>query len=380
MTKMPSQKLERHCVFCGKPPTDRSREHVLPQWLLKLTGDPKRPAILGPGKRKGPSIRVFAFDQFTFPACKECNESYSHLEGSARLVVGKLLSRSAIAEGECVTLLDWLDKVRIGIWLGNRYLSENIAEITPNFHISDRIGQADRMAWISQANLSDGLNVMGTHTPLFAYMPSAFGLRINDILILSASENFIVSEGLGFPFAKKTWTTIGEKRLLHDMQPGTKRISNPIFPTPSKVASLKIYQAIYSRVAKYDEGEWSSRYVRNNSLDWDSGQGRVFVDGWNGIKPGGIDEIDHLRSVGFNTDNQHLIFGADVLDVQNALLRKGPSLHQLPPEVRKAAAFRQRWLFARNLLLKDAYLDGRVINSNADLERAAAGEFRVFPT
>jgi len=37
----------KYCVFCGKPPSDKNKEHVLPHWLIKMTGDPNRVVNLG---------------------------------------------------------------------------------------------------------------------------------------------------------------------------------------------------------------------------------------------------------------------------------------------------------------------------------------------
>jgi hypothetical protein len=41
MSKQQSAK-RRQCVFCGQATTKQTKEHILPQWLLKLTGDPSR--------------------------------------------------------------------------------------------------------------------------------------------------------------------------------------------------------------------------------------------------------------------------------------------------------------------------------------------------
>jgi hypothetical protein len=38
---------KRLCVFCGKTPNTKTREHVVPHWLLETTGDPNRVIPLG---------------------------------------------------------------------------------------------------------------------------------------------------------------------------------------------------------------------------------------------------------------------------------------------------------------------------------------------
>jgi len=85
----------KFCVFCGKRPEGKNKEHVLPRWLLELTGDPTRPANFGLDLSAGseyPKLRQYAFSQFQFPACENCNQIYSALEGSAKVIVLKLLA------------------------------------------------------------------------------------------------------------------------------------------------------------------------------------------------------------------------------------------------------------------------------------------------
>lgn len=80
------------CIFCGEPPDNKTKEHVIPKWLIELTGDPKRIWKLGvrygeEDKRK--RERKFAADQFQFPACEACNSAYSELEGRAKSYMTK---------------------------------------------------------------------------------------------------------------------------------------------------------------------------------------------------------------------------------------------------------------------------------------------------
>jgi hypothetical protein len=35
----------RFCIFCGKTLDGKTREHVLPYWLLEMTGDPTRRCV-----------------------------------------------------------------------------------------------------------------------------------------------------------------------------------------------------------------------------------------------------------------------------------------------------------------------------------------------
>jgi hypothetical protein len=86
------------------------------QWLIELTGPPKRTVNFGVNPLTGKQPR-FDWSSFAFPACSSCNEKYSDLEGAVKPIVERLLGRIPITGYEFVKLLDWLDKVRIGLWL-----------------------------------------------------------------------------------------------------------------------------------------------------------------------------------------------------------------------------------------------------------------------
>lgn len=78
--------MKKVCIFCGKRPDEKTKEHVIPAWLIKMTGDPKRMANFSSGFVRSsiwPS-RQFSYDQFVFPACNRCNEKFAHLESCAK--------------------------------------------------------------------------------------------------------------------------------------------------------------------------------------------------------------------------------------------------------------------------------------------------------
>ena len=106
---------EKTCIFCGNPPNNKNKEHVLPLWLLRMTGNPGRKVYLGRDWSK-PELpkREYGFNNFTFPACESCNSHSARLEDKAKTVVTKLLERTPVAAADMVILLDWLDKVRVG--------------------------------------------------------------------------------------------------------------------------------------------------------------------------------------------------------------------------------------------------------------------------
>ena len=137
--------LEKRCIFCGNPPNGKNKEHVIPRWLTELTGDPKRAWYLGLkfGEPDKPP-RVFSADQFQFPACEVCNTRYSNLESRTKSSFLKLWDNEPLAAAEWDDLLDWFDKVRIGLFIGNMVLNKDLPIPDPKFFIDQRIGAKDR--------------------------------------------------------------------------------------------------------------------------------------------------------------------------------------------------------------------------------------------
>jgi hypothetical protein len=190
----------RICLFCGKPPENKNNEHPLPRWLLELTGDPARVVSHGYNWRSGKQFE-FSFDSFRFPSCESCNGRYSEYEGNAKRVVVAICQKRAASPEDYVLLLDWLDKVRIGLWLGHRYLQG--ASWPPSFTIDSRIGRKDRMVAVyTVGDHQVGLNIYGAESRLFHWKPSVFSLRVNNILFLNASWDWMCSSRCGFPYPK----------------------------------------------------------------------------------------------------------------------------------------------------------------------------------
>src|SRR5215467_1644940 len=63
--------MPKVCVFCGRPPKGKNKEHVIPKWLIALTGESKRKVYLG-RKWAHPELekRIYPLNSFTFPACE----------------------------------------------------------------------------------------------------------------------------------------------------------------------------------------------------------------------------------------------------------------------------------------------------------------------
>jgi hypothetical protein len=188
---------DRVCIFCGKPPQDQDLEHPLPMWLLRLTGDPNRVVQHGVIWNTGKPL-TFSFDSLKFPACAACNRHYSQLESRAKAVVEAICAYVPVPPLGYVLLLDWLDKVRVGLWLGNLYLQKSNS--ATHFVIANRIGAKDRMVAVyALTNQPQGLNTWGTESPLFLHQPSVFTIRINNMMFLNASWDWMCSGRCGYP-------------------------------------------------------------------------------------------------------------------------------------------------------------------------------------
>lgn len=226
--------MARFCIFCGQRPVEKTNEHVIPQWLINLTGDPKRYINVGQfynrisASPEG-SIPRIPFDQLTFPACAVCNKEFSHLEDRACQVIQRMIALAPLGADDVDTLLDWLDKVRIGLWLGMQMFDDNPFDVRPNFYIKERLGSADRavMVWV-HAERVPGVNWIGADTPTFALMPSCFALRIQNLFMLSVSSPFVVSQELGLAYPERI--EYADPELIVKLVAGSETLNGPLLP------------------------------------------------------------------------------------------------------------------------------------------------------
>ena len=239
------------CVFCGKKPNERTREHVVPYWLLEMTGNPNRVVTLGQNFEKEKEPIRFSWASFVAPACKACNNTYAALEHQVKPVVEALQRREALPVSAYVILLDWLDKVRVGVWLLRHLIEKHPVKITPNFHISSRIGLKDRMVAIYAFDSQNkGINLAGTDSQIFFDMPCCFGLRINDLLLLNVSTDFFCSKGCGLPHPTSMRHLIGGENdgmLTIDGFAYAAKVHNPITKLKLFKPVVWIYQPIRMR-------------------------------------------------------------------------------------------------------------------------------------
>lgn len=274
----------KFCVFCGEQPESKNREHVIPAWLIALTGEKSREANLGLDFTSVPlEQRRYALDSFTFPACASCNSAFGELESQAKGVVETILRRAALAEDDWQVFLDWLDKVRVGLWLGGIYLNKNYQGVEPMFHIQNRMGASDRFVVIYE--LEDdgwrGLTWAGTDSPVFHVMPSCFSITINNFCFINVSCDFLLSERIGFPYPSS-------RRLAEDglqyvtLSPGTGHVVLPPYDYEFRSGSRQLWQPMIPWRLTTALGEHSARlydvdFVRTHCRDFEQGTGKILL-------------------------------------------------------------------------------------------------------
>ena len=288
--------MEKVCVFCGKKIEvgKKTKEHVLPKWLIEMTGRPKRNGFWGydynkvmhaKSKEELGSIEpiVFPFEQFTFPACKSCNQRYGiDLETKAKDIVEKVAKQIPLSYQEIEELLDWFDKVRIGIWLGYLYLFKDLETINPHFHIDSRIGKKDRVLLVYKCEEgSKGLAVAGPGGKLFSMHPSCFMLRINDYFFVIVSNEWLLWEYLGFPYPFPFYFDENGDWGICGMQEGNKYVSsnNQPYFVP-KTSSVCIFQPIFKSSPFLDD--LNDSYVEKFTDKEKEGIGSIFIKHVNG--------------------------------------------------------------------------------------------------
>ena len=248
-------------------------EHVVPQWLIKMTGDKNRICHLDTI-----SPRDIPFIQFKFPACTACNSKYSDLECKVKAVVINILDGKSVSAADLNLLLDWFDKVRIGLWLGALCLKKQVDEFSPHMHIESRMGLKDRVLIIERQNHSEKrLSFVGAAQQTFLHNPCAFQLFINNYIFTSASEYNLVSRRLGFPYCDRMKFLDIDRAEMGTYQQGPGRIINPVLKgftaTPDKTI---VYQSCAPAQADLFPDLYKKDYVVNHSLDATTGCGGIF--------------------------------------------------------------------------------------------------------
>jgi len=198
---------QRRCIFCGEPFTGQGHnfEHVIPRWLVREADLSKRTAPIDfPSKQF-----EAAMSRIGGRSCEACNDASSGLEGNARIAYTKIRDGNDLSPSDGRSLLDWLDKIRVGMWLWSLDIGKDDYGITPKFRINERMAHKDRILLAAKYQPGPpmkGLAIWGP-SEYFVWSPSAIGFVINNIVLISVSSDFLVSRHL---------KNLDIKRFIHD--------------------------------------------------------------------------------------------------------------------------------------------------------------------
>lgn len=242
-----------------------------------MTGFHAKPTSVGTNWSTGEEI-VFPAKNYTFPACDSCNNKFGELEGQVKGIVERLQEDQEVSGGDLELLLDWFDKIRVGAWLGIAYLNKSTFTAPPNHYISDRVGIKDRYLSITNTYLPvKTLNWSGANTMTFMASPTALMLRVNNLVFVTASTDFLVSKSVGFPFAAWESQVPGSNIAHFKLTAGTKRVTPDCFKQKPYIPSYVVRQPIYTAAQQADPALYANAYVINNSYDPTAGRGKIFL-------------------------------------------------------------------------------------------------------
>lgn len=335
----PTREL-KFCVFCGNEPRQKTVKHIIPQWLIEMTGDPKREVRFGPywnAKRNQFEHLKIPFDQFKFPACSECNSKYSQLEGNAKTIIELIFKERPLSSLDISTFLTWLDKIRIGMWLGIFYLHRQRSDIEPHMFIDSRLNLTDRLVFIYKSDFPiNRINFPGTNTYAFQILPICFSLSINNIAFFNLATDFLFSRRLGLPYPDdmewENWPII-----KFSMLPGVERIRLPLIRKSYNVRCTQLFQPMFrpSIVSQFPE-LFNNNYVKEVSRDFENGVGKIFICSEGKIKEFPFDPSDMwIPSYTWQGDELEKLILIQTLEFQLYLLDIGPGHKGLDDEREK---------------------------------------------
>ncbi|PAT01051.1 hypothetical protein CI105_08530 [Candidatus Izimaplasma bacterium ZiA1] len=190
----------KKCINCGSVVTRNNEVKVFPEWLIKKTGDITRDLTLGVDLKAileqelKPRVLTLPYLSFTTVECEKCTTTY--FDDIIESVFKKVENSLELDIEEVNILLDWFDKLRISLWLGEYKMSSNPFNIKPSFGVKTRMGTKDRILVVYNLKEDKGLNILGANTPIFHNSQICFGLRVNDLFFISISTDNIVAKNV----------------------------------------------------------------------------------------------------------------------------------------------------------------------------------------
>lgn len=317
--------MNKFCVFCGQPPVDKNREHIIPQWLIKYTNRGKMPVVkvLQDGELK-PKI---SYQNFTMPACEACNEKFSELEGAVKPILLNILAEKPVSAREISILLDWFDKVRLGLRLSMVYLQNGLNQEKPHTFINQRTGLVDRMLIIEKIKQQPDVRLAfpDIHTQFFKSAAQSFQFVIDNYVFTNASAHFLVSGKLGFPYATHIETIDAPNVMIDNWQRGKERARGPVFGNVYPAADkIIVYQPIFKPFVANANPLYDNDYVKSHCIDYANGLGGIFYQRGqtNEVKYLNPDEQTVLKPRETTRSFESVLRGG--YEVQSAMLARAP--------------------------------------------------------
>ncbi|WP_114773503.1 hypothetical protein [Vibrio cholerae] len=319
---------KKFCVFCGKKPSKKNKEHIIPRWLIELTGDLNREILVGRDWNNGTlEKRTFRFSSYTLPSCKKCNDDFGILERETKPILIDIMNEKAVSSEAVNKLLDWFDKVRVGLWLSAIVLNKNHNGIIPHYYIQDRVGVADRALLVYKTEEEqEGISFIGTDGPIFHSMPSVFGIKINKYYFVNISTPLLLHEDLGI-LSKETHEVDSDSEMnIYSFSPGNNRLQTPDFLKKFPNNSMCFIQAV--KVANQAENE-ISLYKSSYASELFCGEkSKILV-----VKNGQITELSEHDNFELESIKSLLMFsltlGTKVMNYQEALFEASTKYDQI---------------------------------------------------
>ena len=260
------------CVFCGNEPQSKPKTRTS-EMAIKADRNFKSNCSFRQSWSQTGAMKQLSFRLSPLHFQHATHATLSSRPSSHRLkvVISDMLNLHEISSAQLIILLNWLDKIRVGLWLGTRSLNGNHWGVTPKFSIKSRIGMCDRVALIYRASKAlDQLFYMGCKSPIFNLMPSCFVIAINDLYILNISSSALFSPRLGLP------EIVDCKLLLQDngqiscrIAPGNERTSLPLIDFSKSPGGTEIYQPNISYVSNWKHDAQLASALRSKHVkDW----------------------------------------------------------------------------------------------------------------
>jgi hypothetical protein len=286
-----------------------------------MTGFHSKDTSVGTNWSTGREI-VFPAKNYTFPACDICNNKFSVLEAKVKGIIERLQEDVDVNGAELELLFDWFDKIRVGAWLGVAYLNKRVFASPPNHYINDRFGTKDRYLSITNTYLPEKtLNWSGVNTMTFMSSPTALALRVNNLIFVSASTDFLVSKSLGFPFAPWETHMPGSTVGHFGLSPGTQKIEADCFKSKPYIPGYILRQAIFKYAVQSNPELYANDFVTSNSYDINAGVGKIFFQ-----KDQKTSVLERSAQVNFRMEAAKAVYGRvrvvrPILELQIEMLK-----------------------------------------------------------